>query len=570
MTSLNLVSRSLTSRFLQAKRSVGLGRPFAVGFLLFGWLVLFSLQLSAAPSRFPERRQLVVGADFDYPPYSYLDEKGKPAGQDVEIIKKIAQMANLDLSFQFGPWKEVLNKLEGGEVDLVLSILYTNERSRKFAYSIPYSTDHYSIFVRKDSDITGVDDLQNRAMIILAGDAVFDEIVKPLGLEGPTTFTKTTPEAMQRLSDGESEYTIVSYSTGIQILLDAETQGQAIENLKVVGHPVLPILYRFGVHKEDAHLLQTINENIDRLKTSGELKKINQRWVHTRETGLVKEDLWRLALYILTPLLLVVFLLILWSRTLRREVRRKSRKLLEARNEAVRANQAKTQFFAYMGHEIRSPINALLGFTQILMHESQNLKLEPAYQGYLRSIQVCSENLSGLINNLLDLSKIEAGMVEVEEKPLNLKKQVQDIFSVHQLAALKKSQTFTLHYDPFLPEVVVTDEKLVYQIISNLVKNAITYTGEGKLVWLRVLKEGDEIQLVVEDEGRGIPEELQKDIFKPYRQDNQSRQDRFAGTGLGLSLVQENTKLLGGRIDLHSEPGQGTIIKVYLPLKRSA
>ncbi len=256
---------------------------------------------------------------------------------------------------------------------------------------------------------------------------------------------------------------------------------------------------------------------------------------------------------------------------------KRDEQLLEAKKTAEFANEAKSKFLANMSHEIRTPLNSIVGFSQILVKKGEDLSLPDNFQDYLRIIQQGGDNLSELINNILDLSKIDAGKAVVETAPLNLKLLVESIFHINRAAALKKHLLFNYSFSSELPEVIRSDRTKCNQILMNLVGNAIKFTPDGKKVMLRADREGEQIVFAVEDEGIGIPKDRQKSIFEPFEQAEKSTSRRFGGTGLGLALCTKMTTLLGGTIYVESEvasdnlnePHGGSVFSVRIPLLES-
>lgn len=247
-----------------------------------------------------------------------------------------------------------------------------------------------------------------------------------------------------------------------------------------------------------------------------------------------------------------------------------NQKLEEAKNWAESASKAKTAFLASMSHEIRSPLNAIIGFIQIIFQDEKKQQIPDKILEYLQSISASSKNLSEIINNILDLSKIEAGKMEVYSEEINLLLLVQGIYHIHKGNAFQKKIEFRYAFSPQLPEEIIIDRTKLNQIIMNLVSNALKFTPSGQSVTIKLdrLIEQQELLLVeVVDTGIGIPPEKQKTIFEAFAQTDESITSKFGGTGLGLNIVYKIVELLGGKIELTSNPGQGSSFKVYLPLK---
>ncbi len=240
--------------------------------------------------------------------------------------------------------------------------------------------------------------------------------------------------------------------------------------------------------------------------------------------------------------------------------------LRNAKIQAEAASLAKTQFLSNMSHEIRSPLNSIVGFSQILSKQARQLILPDDFLHYLANIKTSGRNLSELINNILDLSKIEAGKMFLSLEDINLKLLIQGIFHINKAQALEKDIDFKYEFDPQLPEFVFSDRTFVHQILMNLVSNAIKFTPERKAVVLRAKRERNSILLEVEDEGIGIPKKLYNQIFGAFEQIDVSMTRQYGGTGLGLAIVRKMTELLKGEIKLESEEERGSRFSITIPL----
>jgi signal transduction histidine kinase/CheY-like chemotaxis protein len=251
------------------------------------------------------------------------------------------------------------------------------------------------------------------------------------------------------------------------------------------------------------------------------------------------------------------------------ELQLTNEELQEAEAATARANIAKTRFLANMSHEIRTPLNAIIGFTKIMEKEGTKTKLPTKFYEYLDHISVSGHNLAELINNILDLSKIESGKMNLVKDTVNLHLLLQGIFHVHKAQALNKSVSLNYSIDPNLPTFAKTDRTKVNQILMNLMSNAIKFTSPGKNVHLKAYFENEKIIVEIIDEGIGIPQHKHKSIFEAFEQADDSTTRRFGGTGLGLPIVKQLITLLNGSIELTSKEGEGSCFKVILPFEKS-
>jgi len=245
--------------------------------------------------------------------------------------------------------------------------------------------------------------------------------------------------------------------------------------------------------------------------------------------------------------------------------------LAQANLRLFELNNLKNDFLATITHELRTPLNSILGFSDVLTGADN---LSEKQQRYLRNIQTSGKDLLSLVNDILDLAKIEAGKVDIHLTDFSVEDLLERLTGMVRPLAEKRNIELTSAVDDELP-LVTQDMGKMQQVLYNLLSNAIKFTPEGGRV--RVAAEVDDqpgmMRLLVEDTGVGIPLEEQETIFEKFRQGNITSRGRggsltreYAGTGLGLSIVMELCKLLGGTVSVSSEVGKGSVFMVRLPV----
>ena len=257
---------------------------------------------------------------------------------------------------------------------------------------------------------------------------------------------------------------------------------------------------------------------------------------------------------------------------LRFQVEDMARELKEARDEALAkrfeaetANASKSAFLANMSHELRTPLNAILGFSEIIAEECFGSVGNPQYKEYARDIHGSGAHLLSLINDLLDIAKIEAGRMELQPGQLDTRAMLDAALKLVITKAAEKHQVLVMRVDPACP-ALYADERALKQILINLVSNAVKYTPAGGNIDVVADRAPDGFfRLMVRDDGPGIPREKLGKIFEPFSQVDNHFDRQAGGTGLGLALVRGLTELHGGRAWIESEPGQGCSVFVALP-----
>ncbi|MFA6955262.1 MAG: response regulator [Thermoanaerobaculia bacterium] len=250
----------------------------------------------------------------------------------------------------------------------------------------------------------------------------------------------------------------------------------------------------------------------------------------------------------------------------------KSRELSEANRKIREADRLKSQFLANMSHELRTPMNAIIGFSEILV-ERLSGRVEPKYENFMQHILASGQHLLGIINDVLDLSKVEAGRMEVFPEQFALQGAAEGVCSVMRAQAAKSEIDIVLDVAEGLP-AIETDLAKFKQILYNLVSNAVKFSPSKSKVTVRVrldvapgAEQGDYVSVAVIDQGIGIAPENQEAVFQEFHQLDSGSRKEFAGTGLGLALVKRFCELLGGAISVESETGRGSTFTFTLPLR---
>jgi signal transduction histidine kinase/CheY-like chemotaxis protein len=245
-------------------------------------------------------------------------------------------------------------------------------------------------------------------------------------------------------------------------------------------------------------------------------------------------------------------------------------RLKQACAEAEAATRAKSEFLANMSHEIRTPMNGITGTISLLRDSGAT----EDQREHFDTIQSCGESLLQLINDILDLSKIEAGKLTLEQIPFSAETLVQDTIAVISPTAQDKGLKVLQRCGPGLPQAVLGDPLRLRQILLNLLSNAVKFTELGSVsVELSVVdrtRDSAELQFTVMDTGIGISREVQKSVLEPFMQADSSTTRRYGGTGLGLSISRRLIALMNGRMEMESEPGRGTCFRVFVTLPVTA
>lgn len=287
-------------------------------FLLLFTLLFLSLVGSATET---QAQKIQFRGDKGFAPFEYLNETGAPAGFDVDILRAVAEVMNLDVELSLGNWEHVRSELERGQIDALIGMRYSEERAATVDFSTPYLINTSAIFVRSDSSIQSFEDLRGKKIIIQRGD-IMDDYIQDINLTASIVFVDDQIEALKLLASGEHDAALCSRLRGLYLVSQLK-----LDNVTVVGRELAAGPYGFAVAKGNSDLLTQLNEGLRILKSTGRYDEIYQRWFGLYEKKTFYWDLFRYAVWVLGPLLLLLGAATTWSWTLKKQVALKTREL---------------------------------------------------------------------------------------------------------------------------------------------------------------------------------------------------------------------------------------------------
>lgn len=346
-----------------------------------------------------------------------------------------------------------------------------------------------------------------------------------------------------------------------------------------------------GKEKEDyARLLREAMDvhgiYSDNISVGGEEQQIycaplsdNTTWylISVMKTSVLNEaitrlDKVRLGIMLASSMIILIAMVVVFVKYMQLATEQ-MRNLDKAKREAVRASHAKSEFLSSMSHDIRTPMNAIIGMTEIAMKNSDNPE---RIEDCLKKVLLSSKHLLGLINDVLDMSKIESGKMTLNMNPLSLKEIMDDAVNIMQPQVKAKHQYFDIFIRDILSEEVYCDEVRLNQVLINLLSNAVKFTQEEGRIDVYLYQEpsakgGEYVctHIEVVDNGIGMSKEFQEKIWDAFSRDDSDVVQRTTGTGLGTAISKKIVDLMGGKIELVSEPGKGSTFHIILDLKKA-
>ncbi len=545
-------------------------------FLMISLLFLVFICRSASADSV-EIRTVKVGI-YENEPKVFTSKTGAPTGIFIDIIEFIAKAENWKLQYVPGSWAEGLERLATGEIDLMPDVAYTADREKIYAFHKETVLSSWSqVYAKKGSGIHSILDLDGKRIATLQGSVqqeAFARLSDSFGLKITLLAAVDFKQAFAMVAINEADAAITNSFFGM-----LHTGKYGLEDTAVVFSPSKLL---FAAPKNSPqHLLATIDRHLLEMKQNSEsiyyvsLKK----W--TSEEVKVKIPLWLQIVGFGGLGFLVMSLL--GSAILKHQVNVRTRELRQINQEmeerivertaqlaaamekAQAADRIKSAFLATMSHELRTPLNSIIGFTGIML-QGLTGPLNPEQHKQMSMVQNSSRHLLSLINDVLDISKIEAGQLVLASSSFDLGLSIDKMVKLVAALAEKKGIELQLNLSD-TPLTITTDQRRLEQVILNLLNNAVKFTETGS-VRIACLSENDHFLISFTDTGIGIAPEEIANLFQPFHQVDTGLARKREGTGLGLSICKKIIDMMGGSIEVQSNLGHGSTFSVRLPRQR--
>ncbi len=538
-------------------------------------LITFMLILSSLLSGV-QPKTIKIGV-YENDPKIFTSESGKPEGIFIDIIESIAKDEGWKLQYVIGTWEEGLERLTKGEIDLMPDVAYNSERDKLYSFhKVPVLSSWSQVFASKDSGINSILDMNGKRIAVLQGSVqqrAFEGLAIGFGQRISLLAYPTFDAAFEAVVQNKADAVVTNNFYG---LIHARKLG--LEDTAVVFNPsTLFFAARINANQD---VLDALDKHLIALKQDSHstyYKSLN-RWTSEKIKYIIPLWIRILAGFLVAILFLSIIIVFIFKRQVNlktKELRQANREmgdrivertweLEEAMEKAKDADRLKSAFLAIMSHELRTPLNSIIGFTGILLQELAG-PMNEEQKKQLKMVQNSSRHLLSLINDVLDISKIEAGQLDMCYDYFDAKVLILKVMKLIQPLADKKGLEIRFEACS-ITETIYSDQRRVEQMLLNLLSNAVKFTETGSVTITGCI-EDNMCRMEVIDTGIGMKEEELKKLFIPFSQIDSGLTRKYEGTGLGLSICKKLIELLHGSISVESEIGKGSIFKLSFPAK---
>jgi len=506
------------------------------------------------------------GVDPEFAPFEYITSDGLFQGMTSEYIEILNKRLGLNMQLvKYNSWKEVIEKAINKELDVLPCVCITHSRKKYLNFSMPYINFHRAIITRSDIPfLTGIQDIENMKVAVQLNSSHEDYLLENTNIK-PIIYP-TLKKALLATSNGRVQAFIGNFTSSAYWIRKLN-----LINLKVAA-PVTEDTQtlHFGIRDDWPELVNIINKGLSSLGQKEE-DDIRKRWINIEyKPGIASELVWKYILQIAAISVLIVVIILFWNYRLKKEIKKRieiDKKLFAANQSLKKIDQLKSMFIASMSHELRTPLNSIIGFTGVILMGMTG-PLNEKQKDHLTRVNESAKHLLALITDVIDISKIEAGKIDIFPQDVNLAKLVDEaIITIQPQLQVKK-----LKLNVSVPDDLnlFTDRKRLLQCIINFLSNAVKYTEEGD-VTIEAQKVDSKVNIMVSDTGIGIPPEDFPKLFNAFERLDSHLRIKAGGTGLGLYLIRKlATDILEGEIFFNSKKGKGSTFGLIIPIRISA
>lgn len=513
---------------------------------------------------------LRIATDYDFCPNSYYNEDGELSGLYIELMTEAANRIGMQPEFITADWISSRENLINGDADVLLGLeIFSNMTGT--LRTIPVCSDELKVYGKTKIDSAAA--LAGKKVALMARSVI--ETTYDLQCEYVEYSTNT--EILEAVEKGDVDYGICHGAVASKII---EKNGFRLEPSLVISksYPAL------AVRDDNEALRDQLNTVLQEMSLDGTIGRLQDKWIteftknRSFEFVISKNEIFYVT-YLLSVLLLICLVAGFRMNYKRQEkyigtLLDYQEQLQKSKEETEQANKAKSEFLSHMSHDIRTPINGIMGMVEIMKHDRENAE---SFDKCLVNIDHSTQHLLSLINDVLDMSKLGNEGIQLEEIPIDLEEEVQKIHAIVDVQAAERKLAFRIHADDLIHTHLLGSPAHLRRILLNLISNALRYNKvNGSIdVSIRELNceepEYASFEFKVADTGVGMSQEfLEKQLYKPFTQEQDNARTKYQGTGLGMSIVDTLVTAMQGTIQVESELGKGTTFTVVLPFKINA
>ncbi len=534
--------------------------------------------------------KITFAGDPNWLPFEGFNEQGEYIGFVSEYLKKFEDSIGLKIDrIKTDSWSETLSLAKNNAIDIISEDIKNAALYEYYQPIEPYIESQVVIVMDNNTSfVEDLNSLKGKKIAVLKGYGYVQKIYDK--------YPNLKFYEVENIKEGLTDLVSKKYDAmlGTAALMSYSIKSFAFHDLRIVGSIDVKLSLTLFVKKSEDALYGILS------KFMSSINEMEHLEIKSKFNDIAFEPIvdYRIVWYVVIGTIGIILLFTFYNRRLQILVDQKTfelkdlnknlenkvlsrtkeledeknhvedlnTELQKAKEKAENLAKQKSEFLANMSHEIRTPMNSVLGFTEILDKEIDN----PVHKEYLNSIKKGGDSLLRIINDILDLSKIEAGKMEIKKESINPRSVFIEMESIFHSKIISKNINFIMEIDDKLPKYIITDGVRVRQILFNLIGNAIKFTDKGQIklkatsLYKNEIKSKVDLVFIVEDTGIGINKKNLKSIFNAFEQQENQNTAKYGGTGLGLSICAKLAKMLNGKIEVESEVGKGSTFKVTL------
>jgi two-component system sensor histidine kinase EvgS len=498
-------------------------------------------------------RTLRVVADMDYKPFSYFNERSVPCGYDIELVIELANRLHCNVELKLVNWNAAVKMIQKKKADVILGCDWQDATVMDCNFTIPTFEEKFVVFQEKPLNVFS--DLYSKKIAVIKGCGLKGTLEK-YQLWRYCVEYPSVSDCVGSVLDGKSDCFIAHHTIGEICLREFGDRGKRFHGRMDFASGQMCM----GIAKDEHELFEKVNRELIKIRADGTLNRLEHKWIEhfVEDISLVsylrKNPLTMFGFINLAAIVVLVLIIMYFSMN----------RIRQERNRAIAAEQARNLFFSTVSHDIRTPLNAIIGFSELL---KQGMDDKAERQSALDAITTSGNTLLELVNDILNLSKLETNKMVFNLEMTDMAKLASSVMHSFDIAVQPERIKLVADFDT-LPYLLV-DPYRIRQILFNLIGNAVKFTEQGEIrLKIRFEKETDgddgfgKLTFSVSDTGIGITPENQKMLMQPFVQ--VQGPGAHKGTGLGLYICRMLAMRMGGELTLHSELGKGSTFTVVL------